>query len=173
MQMITRLPAVRPPLRVPKLLRVVLLPLLLSSCDLLIAPGPEQDRAELERNWRLWQVNGGSNYYYVQQRLCFCIAESTAAVRIGVRNGVVTERRWLSDNLMVPLQYASLWGTVEDLFRLIEAALDDHAESLLVTYDGKLGYPTHIAIDYRKNTADEEITITASTLVLLRQSTQQ
>ena len=152
--------------RASLLLGMILLPLFLASCDLL-EPGEERDRAELERSWRNWQLNGGANYSYVQQRLCFCTTDATAAVRISVRNGLVTERRRVDDNTLVLTQLASIWGTVDDLFHLIDEALNAHAASLLVTYDRQYGYPTHIAIDYSTAMADEEITITASGLVLL------
>ncbi len=154
------------------LLRIILLPAFLSSCDLL-EPGPERERAELERSWRNWQLNGGASYSYVQQRLCFCTTDAIAAVRISVRNGLVTERRRLDDNLPVSTELASIWGTVDDLFHLIDEALNVRAASLLVTYDRQYGYPTHIAIDYSTSIADEEITITASGLVLLEAGIQR
>jgi hypothetical protein len=142
------------------------LPILISSCDLL-EPGSGQDRARLEHSWRTWQMSGSGNYYYVQRRLCNCPSEVVTPVGISVREGIVTERLRLYDNVSVPLQYSQLWGTVDDLFRIIEHALDSDAASLVVYYDRYFGYPTHIAIDYRADVADDEITITSSALVLI------
>ena len=151
-----------------KLLTVAILlsPLFVASCNIL-APGTERDRAELERHWRIWQVNGGANYSYVQRRLCFCATESTVAVRISVRNGEVTDRRKVEDNFPIAIQFETLFGTVEDLFRTIEAAINNDAAALHVTYDHRVGYPTYISIDYHAGVADDELTITSSGLNII------
>jgi hypothetical protein len=137
--------------------------LLLSSCDL-IAPEDGRQRAELEHAWRTWQARDIRSYEYVQQRLCYCLLEAVAPVRITVRGSLVADVRYAEDGTAVPLEFSALWGTVDDLFRLIDEAIDLHAESLHVTYDRALGYPTHVSIDYHSGVADDELTITASGL---------
>jgi hypothetical protein len=136
---------------------------LLASCDVL-APTELRARTELERAWRTWQARDGISYSYVQQRLCYCLIEATAAVRITVLDGAVVDRRYTSLQTPVPVQLSTIWGTVDDLFLLIDDALNNRAHSLLVTYHQRLGYPTHIAVDYSARVADDELTITASDL---------
>jgi hypothetical protein len=144
------------------IIAALVLPLLLSSCDL-IAPGSDRERAELERAWHNWELNGIEDYAYVQQRLCQCQSELTAAVRVIVRSSLVNELSY-TDGSPVPEQYLTMWGTVEDLFRLIDNALNSDAASLLVSYDSKFGYPIHISIDYYADLADDNLTITSSGL---------
>ena len=142
------------------------LALVAAGCSAL-APGKERDRAELEHYWSSWQLHGSTSYQYVQRRLCYCLLEATLAVRVTVRDGVVIQRRYVDEDAPVPLQLATAWGTIDDLFRLIENALENDAASLLVTYDRRLGYPTHISIDYDAVTADDEIVITSSAVTFL------
>jgi hypothetical protein len=143
----------------------IVLSAVLAGCNV-VAPIEQRERIELERAWRTWEANGGPTYQFVQQRLCFCVSESTAPVTVTVMGNSVVQRRYTLDNSIVPLQWASLWGTVDDLFRTIDDALKNNAYSILATYDRKLGYPTHIAIDYRTGVADDELSITASQLTL-------
>ena len=75
-------------------------------------------------------------------------------------------QRYIDDDIPVPLHLADVWGTVEDMFRLIEDAIDRDAESVQVTYHDRLGYPTHISIDYSSRIADDELVVTAADLVL-------
>jgi hypothetical protein len=136
----------------------------IAACGNLLAPSDRRQRTELEHSWRLWQARRSLSYEYVQQRLCYCALEATAAVRLTVLNDVVVMRRYEDMPEPIPQSLNSLWGTVDDLFRLVEGALDMRAASLLVTYHSTLGYPTHISIDYSTAIADDELVITATAL---------
>jgi hypothetical protein len=138
---------------------------LLSSCTLL-APQDQRDRMELEHAWRNWQARGSLNYSYVQKRLCYCSAAFLEPVRVTVQDGVVTGRTYLGTNTQVALQHAATWGTIIDLFEMIENAIAEDVSSLLVSYHPTLGFPTHISIDFRDAAVDDEIAITATSLNL-------
>ena len=140
-----------------------------TACSV-FAPEERRDQVELEHSWRVWQARRADNYRYVQQRLCFCAVESVAPVLVTVSNDVVVDRRFASNDAPVPINLASSWGTIDDLFRLIDRALEMEAASLHVTYHSTLGYPTHISIDYSTNTADDEIVVTATKLEVLATS---
>jgi hypothetical protein len=57
--------------------------------------------------------------------------------------------------------YSNL-NTVESAFTIIQEAIINKAESIIVQYDSSLGYPTSISIDMSKMIADEERYITFS-----------
>jgi hypothetical protein len=139
--------------------------LLLPSCTI-IAPESQRDRVELEHAWRNWQARGSLNYNYVQKRLCYCGSAILEPVRVVVRNGLVTERTYIGSNTQVSFQHAANWGTITDLFHMIDDALSEDVASLHVSYHPTLGFPTHISIDFRESLADDEIAITATSLNL-------
>jgi hypothetical protein len=47
--------------------------------------------------------------------------------------------------------------TVEDMFTMIQEAIDSKAESITVSYDSTLWYPTSLSIDRSRMIADEEM----------------
>ena len=52
--------------------------------------------------------------------------------------------------------------TVEEMFALIQNAIDEKADAITVTYDATLGYPKELWVDYSKMMADEEMSYTYS-----------
>ena len=158
--------------------RMVVLPALLlaliaiAGCSVL-APEEKRDRLELEHSWRIWQARRAANYQYVQQRLCFCPVEVVSPVLVTVSNDVVVARRYASEDTPIPIQLSNVWGTIDDLFRLIDRAIEEEAASLHVTYHNTLGYPTHISIDYRTSIADDEIVVTATKLEVVNSTTSR
>jgi hypothetical protein len=52
--------------------------------------------------------------------------------------------------------------TVDELFEVVQDAIDQEAYSLTVGYHAQLGYPTSIDIDYLLNAVDEEVSFRAS-----------
>ena len=58
------------------------------------------------------------------------------------------------------LEYIPNFHSVDSLFDIIEHAVDNEAETVAVSYDGELGYPTRIEIDYSGNAIDDEYVLT-------------
>ena len=129
------------------------------------SPTAPDQRAELEQARARWAKQGGLSYSYVLERGCFCLL---AGRRIGitVENGAVIGAEYLDsrDTVKQPLLVYML--TVPDLFDVIADALDARVASLSVSYDPIYGYPSHLAIDYSATTADDELALTASALVV-------
>jgi hypothetical protein len=120
--------------------------------------GPSALRSHLEE----WRERGPAQYTFQFQRSCFCIPTATAAVFITVNAGqVVSVVREDGQPLSDADAQAFFRITIDSLFGIIGHALDQDAAHLQVTYDPRLGYPTHIAIDYDAHVVDEEMDYTA------------
>lgn len=127
---------------------------LLGACGTPTAPG---DPAEaLARNQALWARKGPASYQMVLSRTCECLPEATQPVTIVVRNLVVEGRRYLSGAPVDP-QYDILFVSIPELFDLIRQAIDANAPGIAVRYNGQLGYPESIQIDWVAGTADDEV----------------
>ena len=70
-------------------------------------------------------------------------------------------------NLPVTDQVRDTINSVEDMFSILQQAIDTRANTITVNYNDELGYPESIYIDYDERIADEELTLTADNLVLL------
>jgi len=112
-----------------------------------------------------WSASGIVDYEYVFGRTCECTRETTRRMRVEVRGGSVAGATYRDTG--EPATMANGYPTVEDLFDLIDDAIQRRAAGLTVSYDGPLGYPTEITIDYDLEVADDEITINASNLVAM------
>lgn len=122
------------------------------------APDPNSlsDRQHaLDAARALWAANGGEDYDLTFSWQCFCIIDYVQRVDIEVRGGTV-EAGAVTDT-GVPLNQDQLaeYRTVEQLFELIQDAIDEDAAEIRVTYAAD-GYPAEVWIDFSRRTADEE-----------------
>lgn len=142
----------------------VLLAAPLASCSALQTGPDDEVQTELNRQRRRWRAQSIDDYTYTVQRICFCLPDYTAPVRVRVRDGAVTERSYAERSGEVPAEDARFWPPVEGLFDLVQDAIDRDAHSIQVQYHPELGYPTSVQIDYDQMMADEELGMTASNL---------
>lgn len=126
----------------------------LASCS-----SPTGPNAELTDARERWESRRITQYQYKFQRICFCLEETTRAVTIRVQGNVVTRAWYVANGSEVPAGDLHLYPTVEQLFAIIEDAIERKAARLDVEYDRANGYPTRIDIDYSSGTADDEIFI--------------
>lgn len=129
---------------------------------------PDSDRRDdFQEAFRRWSARGADRYEYRFQRTgCECLPEWTRPYLIQVSDGAVIESRDAETGAPAPPSFHPL--TVEDLFVLIDDAIDQNAFVLNVRYDRSTGYPTRIVVDYDRQIADDEFTIHASNLLPLR-----
>ena len=52
--------------------------------------------------------------------------------------------------------------TIDSLFDVIQDAINSEVNQLSVSYDGELGYPTDVEIDYMSNSIDAEYIVAAN-----------
>jgi hypothetical protein len=149
--------------RILALAPLVSLILLLAGCSGGSSSG-SGDAADLRRAQTRWARAGVRDYAYTVRVSAFAPGVQRPA-RITVQNG-----RAISitpgDDEPIPLenngQIFAAYDTVEDLFAVIQRAIDTRADSLNVDYDPVLGYPTRITIDYIRLAADDELGIQVS-----------
>jgi uncharacterized protein DUF6174 len=142
--------------------------LLLASCEVLgLSFGGSGQRAELQRQHAKWALRQITSYRITYRRECFCGAELTAPTEIEVRDGAIVSAHYADGNDPVPGAVQAFLPTIEDLFAIVAEAIDHEADLLEVTYDQSRGYPRKIAIDYRFNTADDEVAHSVSNLEIV------
>jgi hypothetical protein len=118
-----------------------------------------------------WTALGITNYTMTQERLCFC-ADGQAAI-ITVRNGAITDAVYASTGQPVPAQSRSAYRTVPELFALVRTTFAKKPATLNVTYDSTLGFPSQVAADISKQTADDEFIVNTGGVVKLNTIRQQ
>lgn len=131
-----------------------------SACHVSTSPESDLDTARSR-----WTRSHPSSYDIVVRRVCFCATEVTNPVLVSVREGVVTSRTYVGSGAQVSAQFASLFPTVEGIFRIVDDALGRNAYTLDVAYDPAYGFPVTIDIDYVNNAVDDELTVQMSGFV--------
>jgi hypothetical protein len=119
-----------------------------------------QQYSDLQKNKQLWQKQNPTHYTFSIQPECFCDQAWLIPMRFEIKNGKVVNMS--SDNQPMPassqwMEFINRHNTVEKVFGIIETALNDKAEKLIVIYDEKLGYPKSVYIDRVLGIADDEL----------------
>jgi hypothetical protein len=114
---------------------------LLSAAACGFSTGPSEELA-LARS--RWQRLGPPSYTYTIGLSCECTSEMAGPATVLVRNGIVESRSYVRTGATVPSEYTGTFTSVEGLFAMIDKAVRDGREPLVVRYDPILGYPTRI-----------------------------
>lgn len=144
------------------LIPAVTLVLLAASCDgRLLLPGQETARelADAREKWRAQRL---SSYEYTLQRLCYC--GERRPMRVTVSDGRVQSVRPEGESLPLTGPEAEWFPSIEGLFDLVASALAIPAHAVDAEFDRDRGFPHSIAIDYRANVADDEISYFVSNI---------
>ncbi len=126
------------------------------ACSGPLAP----EEREFERNLVKWRAAKVEYYSYRLQRSCFCGPDTTRPVLITVQAGIVIGG-------VDPVTFEPIdpppdgFPTIDDLFEEIREAIAT-ADALDASYDGTLGYPLSVSIDYLKNAIDDEMAFNVS-----------
>lgn len=145
---------------------------LLLAC-LPLLPGcndPISPRDELNDARRRWQEQGATTYAYAITRSCECLPEYTRKAWVQVVDGTVTAAHFFPDFTPVPPAIVAGYPTVDDLFDMVEQALEmsPKPDILVVRYDPRYGYPTRFELDPDVDVGDDERAIYASDLTTVR-----
>lgn len=110
---------------------------------------------ELETHRQLWQASGlAQNYSFELQGGCFC--PQRRAARVTVTDGRLSRLIFTDDGTDVGLAESRNYQTVEELFELIESAIGQGADDVVVEWHSTYGYPVNITIDWLSCAQDEE-----------------
>ncbi len=86
---------------------------------------------------------------------CLCTTEHVQPVDLEVRDRALTAGAVAADGAALNADRLAEYRTVEGLFDLIQAAIDDGAATIDVTYAAR-GYPAQVEIDYALRLSDDE-----------------
>jgi hypothetical protein len=129
-------------------------------------------REELARARALWNREGGSSYTFTLELQCYCAAgTSLAPVSVTVRNGQPVSRIYKRANPTDPAITASAevfgpYDTVDDLFEVIEDAIDRDANVLQVGYNDQKGFPEIVNVVLEGGTTNDQRILFVTDLVL-------
>ena len=120
-------------------------------------------QAELTSNQAKWAENGADDYSYRMQRSCFCPFVVATPGIVKVRGGEIVEVSPVGAfGALDPVLYLTVGG----LFEVIQDAIDQNADEIIVSWDPQLGYPTDIYVDRLLSAVDDEVGYSARDLVL-------
>jgi hypothetical protein len=124
------------------------------------ARGGEAD--DLESSWARWRAAGLTSYEYGYNKYCDCHRDTPPETVVVVAAGAVDRVYHLYGDSAreVPAREGStdLYWTIDDLFGLIEGALERNA-TVRARYDETLGYPTAVFVDYDPAFIGDEIDV--------------
>lgn len=142
--------------RIAQSILIFVIGMLIASCS-----RPEVD---LARGRERWAAAGMTAYQFHLRRSCFCSPEYMAEVIIEVVHGAIQTVRYADTGEPIGADRFFAYETVEDLFDIIENAIENDVVGVYVTYDIVDGYPLSVEIDYYPDVADEEISFYVSDL---------
>ncbi len=122
----------------------------------------EKAQAELDRYRALWSSKSVEAYSFVLTPICFCPEDFVVPVTIRVKGEAVASVTFVKTGRAPEHDGFGRYVTIDQLFDVIQEAIEDGASEVAVTYDPEFGYPTEARIDYDTRMADEEYMFTAT-----------
>jgi hypothetical protein len=123
----------------------------LAACD--DPTGVWITREELAEARQLWNAQGVDDYRMTVRRQGGMIV---GAVVVEVRDGVPVSVQPTAEFPEMPTELFRYFDTVDELFTIVERALDDNAHVLNARFDAVLGLPRNVYVDPSANVIDEE-----------------
>jgi hypothetical protein len=119
------------------------------------AAAPEQTALDDAR--ARWQAGALPAYSFTWGENCHCVGYTFREIQIFVVENAITSATYVEDSTAVPENVMLRLKTIDELFAVIQAAIDRPAYEVDCTYDAALGWPSQVRIDYEQYTADEEL----------------
>lgn len=132
------------------------------------------DRAEtidgLIRAKQIWMQSALDDYVFTVQKTCFCPLSVTLPIQFTIENNQVSESQYdcsdinfiRAEPLCDEKPGIELNQTVDNLFQIIDDAIEKKADSITVEYNQSLGYPVSIFIDFIELAVDDEVSYQVS-----------
>jgi hypothetical protein len=123
----------------------LLLPVL-AGCKIFESkPDPQ---TELDEHRAVWDAAGVADYRMRFQRLClFCDVQFLTPVRITVLADTIDQINDLETGDPIEETVEGAFLTIDEIFDVIQDAIDENAVEIDVRYEDHLGYPTDVQID--------------------------
>jgi hypothetical protein len=116
-----------------------------------------------EENLQKWNAAAIDAYEFDYRLNCFCGGPGVRPVHIAVRAGAVVAVSFADGGPPESYDLAE-YPTIPDLFADVDASLARKPFSVMVEYDGELGYPRELFADFVENAVDEELGFLATDL---------
>ncbi len=124
-------------------------------------------RAELDQNRQKWRVSGITDYQYRVALICFCLIGKPVNMEVhGDLVSMTHENGMPVDTTSTGYDLYPRYSTIDREFDEIEMELAK-ADSVRVTYDSALGYPTRIDVDNILSAVDDELSVEITGFVQL------
>ena len=120
--------------------------------------------AEVQANREKWKAHGISKYEIEIQKICYCIPEEVRMMIFKVADYNVETARYADTGESVDPKHYGEFNTIDSMFSFVERALKKNPEDITIIYDEKYGYIAELNIDFKKNIADDEISVIASNM---------
>ena len=101
----------------------------------------------------LWDARGAVDY---SMTVRLTGAWFSGAAEIWVRDGAPVWVHPIGSNSGVSAEIFSSYDTVEELFRILEAADEEDAELVEAMFHARYGLPVDVYVDWRRNAVDDE-----------------
>jgi len=131
----------------------------LLSCD----NEPDSDLITWQNNWNKWESMNMNHYVYNFRASCYCIDEWVREVSVTVNNNSVISVLFTNDGEPPQTLQISDWHTINSLFDLSKAIIEEAAEFKL-EYDKTYGNPTLISVDWDFEIVDDEFIFNLSSV---------
>jgi len=120
------------------------------------------DLQALNDNRQKFNETGFALYDFQLERSAFTVPEFLRPIVTTVNGDGTASSRFADDGQAVPVDYPFANQSINDVFNIIEEAINNGAHDVNVTYDEQFGYPTSVSIDYDERIADEELFLNIS-----------
>jgi hypothetical protein len=118
---------------------------------------PESPTQVLQTQQARWRDRHLTDYQFTLQIRIFAPPPANQPLQVTVKQGKIVKIVNLSDNRQIPLTTQPEVKTIDQLFAIVDGAIQQNVEKLDVTYHPDLGYPTQIEIDPLLIRADDEV----------------
>ncbi len=120
--------------------------------------------AELQANKDKWLSKNIKEYQIEMQKICYCDPDAVRMMIFQISNDEIKEVLYADTGEAVNPSYYNDSNTIEGLFALVEQALNEKPEDIIIAYDEEFGYIKQVTVDYKANLADDEFTFIVSNL---------
>ncbi len=121
------------------------------------------DLASLQNAREKWNLTPKPYYTIQSQRICFCLPEMSAQMKITVLDNSILSAVDINSGDVISKRIQKEIKSVDDLFTLIEKAITDDI-SVEVSYNEEYGYPEVTMIDLEQLAVDRGLQINLSNL---------
>ncbi|MGH7481002.1 MAG: DUF6174 domain-containing protein [Longimicrobiales bacterium] len=128
--------------------------------------GPTLDDAQrqLDESRALWDAAALANYDIDYQRVCACLPQFLEPVVLQIRDDTVHAVLELTGGEPIQDPPPNFYLTVDEIFDLLQDAIDGRAERIRAQFDPELGYPFLAQVDYQLAVGADEVEVRVANL---------